>query len=56
MSSLGRLPHKLSYKMLANPPLSDNILLNRTCQGYARKRILKPAGLFFARIAPALPR
>jgi hypothetical protein len=27
----------------------DIIISNKTCQGYARKRILKPAGYFFLR-------
>jgi hypothetical protein len=55
MSTLGELYYKLYYKALAKRPLSDNSVLNRTCQGYARKRILKPVGLFFAPLRPVLP-
>lgn len=44
---LGEMPSKLE-KFLAQPRDPGQQSLNRTRQGYARKRILKPAGRFFS--------
>jgi hypothetical protein len=32
---------------LQTAPIAGIFIRNKTCQGYARKRILKPAGYFF---------
>jgi hypothetical protein len=38
-----------------NEPVSHKIRYNKTRQGYARKRTLKPAGYFFVRFESATP-
>jgi hypothetical protein len=37
----------LSKKILCKNHISAYNIINKTCQGYARKRILKPAGFSF---------
>ncbi|MEI7732029.1 MAG: BRO family protein [Verrucomicrobiota bacterium] len=42
-----RLLCRFLHKFLATHTIRSHSVSNRTCQGYARKRILKPVGLFF---------
>jgi hypothetical protein len=39
---------KKNKKSLYRTSVSDYIIVNKTCQGYARKRTLKPAGFSFS--------
>jgi len=41
------LTHK-NKKFLCRTTISDYFMVNKTCQGYAHKRTLKPAGFSFS--------